>query len=332
MTEDLIQTGKYKAIVVLDYDPAWPAEFEQIKSKLSGLLDEMVADIAHIGSTSVPGLCAKPKIDVDVVLKSEALIPQGIEKLKLAGYTYHGNKYNDGMWAFTTGRGSFGERVYLCASGTPTHQKPLFFRDHLRAHPEDAATYGALKQRLASETDNDWDYYTGNKGLFVASIVKKAAASRIRTITEHKARIVQETLNDLPKWFGIPASIAAYMQKAEALPMLACLAPDGTAIGFLSVNLTSKFAAEVYVMGVKAGWHRLGVGQALIAAAKEQAVSINARFLTVKTIAASKSDENYAATRAFYESVGFLPVEESPTLWDRGNPCLFMILPLETRA
>ncbi len=331
MSGDRIQNGKYKAIVVLDYDPAWPARFEEIKSKLRGLLDQMVADIVHIGSTSIPGLCAKPKIDVDVVLKSEALIAQGIERLTSAGYVCHGNKHNDGMWAFTTGRGSFGERVYLCAPGTSTHQKRLFFRDHLRAYPEDAATYGALKRRLASEAD-DWDHYTGSKGPFVASIVKKAASLHIRAATENKASIVQGILSDLPKWFGIPASIAAYAQEVEVLPMLACVAPDGMAIGFLSLKPTSEFAVEVYVMGIKESWHRMGIGRALITAAKEHAARKGARFLTLKTIAASKPDENYAATRAFYESVGFLPVEEFPTLWGSSNPCLFMIQLLDPTA
>lgn len=332
MTGDLMRTGKYRAIVVLDYDPAWPTEFEEVKVKLGGLLDGIVADIVHIGSTSVPGMCAKPKIDVDVVLKSEELIPQGIERLKLAGYTYHGNKYNDGMWAFTTGRGSFGERVYLCAPGTPTHQKRLFFRDYLRGHPEDAAAYGALKRRLASETDNDWDHYTGNKGPFVASIVKKAAALHIRAVTEHKARIVQEILNDLPKWFGIPASIAAYAQEAEVLPMFACSAPDGTTIGFLSLKPTSEFAVEIHLMGVKESWHRIGIGRALITAAKVHAASQDARFLTLKTIAACRSDENYAATRAFYKSVGFVPLEEFPTFCSSSDPCLLMIQPLTPRS
>lgn len=170
------------------------------------------------------------------------------------------------------------------------------------------------------------------KDMIVASIVEKSAAHRVRAVSEHKARIVQEILNGLPKWFGIPASIAEYVQKAEALPMFACLGPDGSAIGFLSLNSTSEFAVEVHVMGVKGGWHRMGIGRALITAAKGYAMSKNAWFLTVKTIAATKSDENYAATRAFYESVGFLPVEEFPTLWGSGNPCLFMIHSLEQRA
>ncbi|HEV2502597.1 MAG TPA: GNAT family N-acetyltransferase [Mesorhizobium sp.] len=92
---------------------------------------------------------------------------------------------------------------------------------------------------------------------------------------------------------------------------------------------TSEFAAEIYVMGVKEAWHRKGVGLSLIAAAKKHAADHGFRFLTVKTIAASKEDANYAATRAFYESVGFLPVEEFPTLWDISNPCLLMIQPLK---
>lgn len=82
-------------------------------------------------------------------------------------------------------------------------------------------------------------------------------------------------------------------------------------------------------MGVKIGWHRTGIGRALVTAAKRYAVNKHARFLTVKTIAPSKLDANYAATRAFYESVGFLPVEEFPTLWGHGNPCQLMLHPLE---
>jgi GrpB-like predicted nucleotidyltransferase (UPF0157 family) len=167
-----------KAIVVLDYDPAWPILFETARQNLAALLNDLVLEICHIGSTAVPGLCAKPKIDIDVVLRDTAAIPAGIERIQAAGYAFHGDKYQDGMWAFTTGRGSYGERVYLCAPHTPTHENRLLFRDYLRAHSETAAEYGALKRRLASETDHDWDYYTGSKGPFVAEIVARARRSR----------------------------------------------------------------------------------------------------------------------------------------------------------
>jgi GrpB-like predicted nucleotidyltransferase (UPF0157 family) len=166
-----------RGIVIVDYDPQWPSTFDAAGDKLVRLLGGGVVEISHVGSTSIPGLCAKPKIDVDVVLYAEEAIPAGIEILERSGYTFHGNKYNDGMWAFTTGRGSFGERVYLCGPGNITHQKRILFRDYLRTHPDEAAIYGELKRRLAAEASDDWDYYTSGKGPYVASIVRKAVAA-----------------------------------------------------------------------------------------------------------------------------------------------------------
>lgn len=171
---------RLRTIEVVEYGPGWPAAFEGAQTAIEKLLGGLVLEIHHIGSTSVPGLCAKPKIDIDIVLRSAAEIPEAIERMKAEGYTYHGEKYRDGMWAFTTGPGSRGERLYLCAPGTPTHLRRLLFRDYLRHHPETAATYGALKRKLASEvsgrTQADWDYYTGGKAPFVAEILRKAAA------------------------------------------------------------------------------------------------------------------------------------------------------------
>ncbi|HMG50345.1 MAG TPA: GrpB family protein, partial [Inquilinus sp.] len=97
---------KRRAIEVVDYDPAWPALFEEIRAGLERLLDGLVLEIQHIGSTAVPGLCAKPKIDVDIVLRSAEVIPEAIGLMQATGdYIYHGDKHRDGMWAFTTGRG-----------------------------------------------------------------------------------------------------------------------------------------------------------------------------------------------------------------------------------
>ncbi|MCZ4279765.1 GrpB family protein [Kiloniella laminariae] len=173
-------SGPEKSIVVVDYDPKWPETFFHLKLRLEALLGCTVQEIVHIGSTAIPGLCAKPKIDVDVVLGAEKHIPQAIDVMKAAGYNFHGNKYNDGMWAFTTGRGSRGERVYLCAPENATHDKRLLFRDYLRAHPEEARRYGLLKRKLASETLHDWDYYTGGKGAFVTEIIHRAMAERVK--------------------------------------------------------------------------------------------------------------------------------------------------------
>ena len=140
--------------------------------------------------------------------------------------------------------------------------------------------------------------------------------NRVHAVTEGKARIAEEILADLPEWFGIPSATAAYVAEAERLAMFACFASDGAPIGFLSLRRTSSYAADLHVLGVKRASHRQGVGRSLISAAKECAIQQGALFLTVKTISASKRGQNYAATRIFYESVGFLPLEEFPTLWE----------------
>jgi GNAT superfamily N-acetyltransferase len=78
-------------------------------------------------------------------------------------------------------------------------------------------------------------------------------------------------------------------------------------------------------MGVKRAWHRRGIGRALIEAVAQLAHCQGARFLTVKTLSRSKPDPNYAATRLFYEAMGFVPIEEFPMLWNSENPCLLML-------
>jgi ribosomal protein S18 acetylase RimI-like enzyme len=147
-------------------------------------------------------------------------------------------------------------------------------------------------------------------------------------VLDRRDAICREVLESLPEWFGIPASVENYVAAADELPMLACFDPAGEVLGFVAVKTHTPFAAEVYVMGVKRSWHRCGIGRALIEAAAELAISQGVQFLTVKTLSPSNNDPNYARTRLFYKVVGFLPIEEFPTLWGPENPCLFMLRPL----
>jgi ribosomal protein S18 acetylase RimI-like enzyme len=147
-------------------------------------------------------------------------------------------------------------------------------------------------------------------------------------VFDARGAICREVLESLPEWFGIPASIDAYVSAADGLPMLAYFEPAGDVVGFVSVKTHTPAAAEVYVMGVKRAWHRRGIGRALIEAAARLAHCRGAQFLTVKTLSPSNPDPNYAATRLFYEALGFLPIEEFPTLWNADNPCQLMLRPL----
>ena len=78
-------------------------------------------------------------------------------------------------------------------------------------------------------------------------------------------------------------------------------------------------------MAVRPEWHQRGVGQSLIARAEEWLQSHGVQILQVKTLGASRENSNYAATRAFYRKVGFVPLEEFPDLWSEANPCLILV-------
>jgi GrpB-like predicted nucleotidyltransferase (UPF0157 family) len=173
------------AIKVVDYDPSWPALFAAERVNILSLLSDLIDKVHHIGSTSVPGLAAKPKIDIDAVLRSADMLPEGIRRTQTTGlYAYHGDPYDDGMWTFTQGRGSYGTRLYLCGPGNMKHEHRVLFRDWLRTHPQDAAAYEALKRRLAVEANGDWNFYTGGKSQFVTAIVEQArmhSVERART-------------------------------------------------------------------------------------------------------------------------------------------------------
>ena len=167
------------SIEVVEYDPDWLAVFDAEKADLLSLLGNLVEDVHHVGSTAVVGLRAKPKIDIDAVIRDEGMLADAVERVKaIPKYTFHGTPYSDGMWTFTSGRGSRGNRLYLCVPDNATHEKRILFRDWLRSHPEDAADYAALKCRLAAEANGDWAYYTGGKTAFVATIVSMASRQR----------------------------------------------------------------------------------------------------------------------------------------------------------
>jgi GrpB-like predicted nucleotidyltransferase (UPF0157 family) len=166
---------RVRLIRLVNYDPAWPALFQSQRETIAALLGHP-ADIHHIGSTSVPGLCAKPKLDIDAVLLSNEARIDATERLKSFGYVFHGDPYGADRWTFTRDETPYGTRLYLSLPGNPAHRDRILFRDYLRAHPEAVENYAALKRRLAMEANGDWDHYTGGKSDFVADILRKAAA------------------------------------------------------------------------------------------------------------------------------------------------------------
>jgi coenzyme F420-0:L-glutamate ligase/coenzyme F420-1:gamma-L-glutamate ligase len=136
-----------------------------------------------------------------------------------------------------------------------------------------------------------------------------------------RSLLAESILRALPEWFGIEHATQSYISEVAELETFA--ADDGS--GFLSVKRHSARAAEIYLMGVLPARHRQGIGRALVEAAEAWCGANGVEYLQVKTLADTKADQNDVRTRAFYEAVGFVPLEVFPELWDPRNPALVLV-------
>ncbi|MFN0093408.1 MAG: GrpB family protein [Dehalococcoidia bacterium] len=162
-------------IIVVDYDPAWPARFEALAKRLEPALDGVVVAVEHVGSTSVPGLAAKPIIDLDIVVRDDdAAVTATIAALATLGYAHRGDLGIPGREAFRAPAGGQAHHLYVCREGCPSLRNHLAVREHLRAHPATAAAYGALKKALAARHPDDIDAYIAGKAPLLLAILAKS--------------------------------------------------------------------------------------------------------------------------------------------------------------
>jgi GrpB-like predicted nucleotidyltransferase (UPF0157 family) len=158
-------------ITIEDYDPRWPEQFEVLRLRLVAKLDGIAARIEHVGSTAVPGLAAKPIIDIDVFLHSDADLPAAITKLAFLGYEHRGDLGVRGRHAFRAPPGEPPHHLYVCLPTSSECRRHILFRDVLRQHPEYAHAYADLKRKLAQKFCADREAYTLAKAEFVRELL-----------------------------------------------------------------------------------------------------------------------------------------------------------------
>jgi N-acetylglutamate synthase-like GNAT family acetyltransferase len=141
---------------------------------------------------------------------------------------------------------------------------------------------------------------------------------------QNQSSVCVPILRNLPEWFGIEEAILDYECEIELLPTFVAKT-DGSVIGFLSLKQHNHFSAEILVMAVHPDAQHSGIGRALVAAAENHVRLLGIEYMQVKTLGPSRPDEGYARTRAFYEAIGYRPLEELTMIWDEHNPCLIMI-------
>lgn len=160
-------------VTVVDYDPSWPETFREIRDGIAPGLSPLATAVEHVGSTAVPGLAAKPVIDLDVVVRPDD-VPEAIARLSKMGYAHRGDLGVTGREAFHPPQGTPDHHLYLCPQGSAALANHLAVRDHLRTHPEDARAYGELKRRLAREFPQDGAAYLRGKTSFLLRILASA--------------------------------------------------------------------------------------------------------------------------------------------------------------
>jgi GrpB-like predicted nucleotidyltransferase (UPF0157 family) len=152
-------------LVIKEYDPQWPVLFEELRVKLSELLGNMVSAIEHVGSTSVPGLAAKPIIDLDVLLASADYFPEAIGRLATLGYEHQGDLGITGREAFSIPPNLFAHHLYVCFPDSEEFRRHILLRNYLRSHPAEVSAYSRLKWNLFAEFNDRTAYHSRQRGL-----------------------------------------------------------------------------------------------------------------------------------------------------------------------
>jgi len=167
----------HEDVVLQAHDPAWPARFAEERERLLGLGPDLFIDVQHIGSTAVPGLTAKPIIDLLAGVASMA-VARGLAE-RVAGWGYTGSaEFNatlaERQWFMRHANGHCTHHLHVVVHGGPAWQDRLRFRDVLCADPGVAARYAALKQQLAQAHATDREAYTQAKETFVRRVLEGA--------------------------------------------------------------------------------------------------------------------------------------------------------------
>ena len=166
-------------VELVAYDPGWPARFEaeadRLRAALAGL-DVGPLHLEHFGSTAVPGLAAKPIIDIMLVALDPSRWPGLIEPIRSLGYVYWADNPRRDQMFFVKGMPPFEpRRTHHVHVRTPDDARPaLVFCEYLRRHPDAAARYARLKRELEARHPTDREAYTAGKAEFVAEIVREA--------------------------------------------------------------------------------------------------------------------------------------------------------------
>jgi NAD-dependent deacetylase len=161
-------------VEVVASDPRWPRLYDEEAARIVEALGDVVVEVEHMGSTAVPGLAAKPVIDISVGLRTLELSAEQIAALEGLGYEYLGEFGLPGRLYFRKRPERRTHQLHAVKWDGEHWHRHRAFREYLRARPAEAARYGEFKQELAREVDHDWREYTERKESFMNELFARA--------------------------------------------------------------------------------------------------------------------------------------------------------------
>jgi GrpB-like predicted nucleotidyltransferase (UPF0157 family) len=164
-------------VVLVQYDEAWPSLFVEERVRIEGALGSWVKGIEHVGSTAVPGLAAKPILDIMVGVGNLRDAERYIRPLEELCYEYRGEAGVPGRLFFRKGNPRT-HHLHVTDIGSQFWERHLVFRDYLRAHPETAREYARLKHFLADRFRGERAAYTEAKTGFISEVIRRATEDK----------------------------------------------------------------------------------------------------------------------------------------------------------
>jgi GrpB-like predicted nucleotidyltransferase (UPF0157 family) len=177
-------------VILHPYDERWPERFAELSAVISAAVTVEHFDIHHVGSTSVPGMIAKPIIDMDLVMSDYGVFPRICEDLSRLGYRNNGDQgikdrivfkpLDDEVPYCSPRRRWYPHHLYVCPAGSEELRRHLLFRDWLRENEEARADYARIKREIEAESGNDRKAYALMKETraraFVEEILRRSRA------------------------------------------------------------------------------------------------------------------------------------------------------------
>jgi GrpB-like predicted nucleotidyltransferase (UPF0157 family) len=161
-------------VVIVSYDSAWPRRFAELGAALRTALGPVALRIDHTGSTAIPGLDAKPIIDIQVSVTSFEPLAAYRDPIEQLGYVFRSRNPDRTKRYFRERAGGPETHIHVRQAGSWPEQFALLFRDYLRGHDADAKRYAAAKRRLAKQYGEDRHGYTDAKAPIIWEIIQKA--------------------------------------------------------------------------------------------------------------------------------------------------------------